>query len=66
MEFFGLTKTEINLIDPDENHGNPTRSPVLGPRFVKGTVKSGDDEVWDAHSECSDNEDWLSAEFVNV
>jgi hypothetical protein len=57
---------KVDLIYPDENHSNPTSRLVGLPGGTISSVETGYDKVGDAHSQGSDDEDWLSAESVNV
>ena len=60
----GITK--VDLIDPHKDNSNPPGSLVSGPAVAKRSVETGDDEVGDAHSHSSGDQDYLSAESVDV
>lgn len=61
--------SEVDLVDPDENNGDPTSDCTLvtcPARRSKVTVQSGDDDVRNTHADGTSNEDRLATKLIDV
>jgi hypothetical protein len=58
--------TEVNGVEPDEDDGDPTSSPVVRPVVAVSTDNTGYDEMGDSHPNTTSNEDNLSSEAIDV